>query len=646
VGLALLAAGPGVSAGLPSGLSEVVSSVRASFLGVSTHPGSSFGAGAADGWLPVSVIAARTGVTTCTLSWTPSGAAPAGLGYQVLDGGGGVLGGPVTGTGLVVTVPAMPAVTPGIRVGYGSWTSALSVGAAGPCITVPQAPTGVTAVAGSGSLTASWTPPAWDGGAAVTSATAAAAPGGATCTTAGTGCTITGLTDGTAYTVTVTATNPAGTGPASGPAAPVTPGVVPLAPSGVAATAGDTTADVTWLAPAGNGAVITGYTARAVPADPSLSTLTCTVTGTACTITGLVNGAGYAVGVRADSAAGSGAWSASVPTRARPAVLATAANRLWLDVAAPAALFADAACTTPVTAAGQPVGCLNDRSGLGHHATQSTAGQRPVAAVTAGSLGPSFDGVDDWLTFSAASLPTGTAVSTAFLVAAEDEADLTSGWKVALSWGYDAMNGEREIFKDSGTANAYVDDGGTTTLTDGGVFTSGAPQLVAAQHSGTSMSVWTAGRPGTSTAVTINTGTVRGVIGAEQWGPSFFWPGRIQEVIVLDTALTAAQRRTVETYLARKWAMPITPDPVVAPSAAVAGTTSVSVSWAAPAWNGGSAVTSYTATASPGGRTCSTAGTGCTITGLTHGTGYTVTVTATNPVGAGPASAASASVTP
>lgn len=78
----------------------------------------------------------------------------------------------------------------------------------------------------------------------------------------------------------------------------------------------------------------------------------------------------------------------------------------------------------------------------------------------------------------------------------------------------------------------------------------------------------------------------------------------------------------------------------------VAGDASGAVSWQRPSGAGANSITGYTATASPGGATCTTTGLGCTITGLTNGTAYTVTVTARNSSGEGPASAPSAAFTP
>jgi hypothetical protein len=82
---------------------------------------------------------------------------------------------------------------------------------------------------------------------------------------------------------------------------------------------------------------------------------------------------------------------------------------------------------------------------------------------------------------------------------------------------------------------------------------------------------------------------------------------------------------------------------------AVAGDTQASVPFTAPASNGGSTIISYTATSNPGNitGTLTQAGSGSiTVTGLTNGTAYTFTVTASNAAGSGPASAASNSVTP
>jgi alpha-tubulin suppressor-like RCC1 family protein len=84
-----------------------------------------------------------------------------------------------------------------------------------------------------------------------------------------------------------------------------------------------------------------------------------------------------------------------------------------------------------------------------------------------------------------------------------------------------------------------------------------------------------------------------------------------------------------------------------APTGVVAtpGDAQAAVTWVASS-SGGVGLVGYTVTSKPGGRTCTTTGLECTVTGLTNGTSYTFTVKATNTLGSGPSSTASAPVIP
>ena len=92
-------------------------------------------------------------------------------------------------------------------------------------LALPGAPTGVVATAGSGAATVSWTAPSSNGGSPINKYIVTSSPSGFTATAGGTDtwATVKGLTAGTAYTFTVTASNGSGTGPASSPSNSVIP---------------------------------------------------------------------------------------------------------------------------------------------------------------------------------------------------------------------------------------------------------------------------------------------------------------------------------------------------------------------------------------------------------------------------------------
>ncbi len=95
-----------------------------------------------------------------------------------------------------------------------------------PSATAPGAPTAVLAAAGNTQAAVSFTLPASDGGSAITSYTVTSNPGGKTATGSASPITVTGLTNGTSYTFTVTANNIVGSSSASLPSNSVTIGCI------------------------------------------------------------------------------------------------------------------------------------------------------------------------------------------------------------------------------------------------------------------------------------------------------------------------------------------------------------------------------------------------------------------------------------
>jgi RHS repeat-associated protein len=150
-----------------------------------------------------------------------------------------------------------------------------------------------------------------DGGAAITSYRATSLPDFITgsCNAPCTSVNVTGLSNGTAYTFTVTAINSVGMSAASDASNSVTPLSVPGAPTIGTAVGGNAQATVAFTAPASNGGTaITSYTATSTPGNKTGS---CTAPCTSINVTGLTNGAAYTFKVKATNAVGTGANSAA-----------------------------------------------------------------------------------------------------------------------------------------------------------------------------------------------------------------------------------------------------------------------------------------------------------------------------------------------
>jgi uncharacterized repeat protein (TIGR02543 family) len=270
-----------------------------------------------------SASSSASGTTTVNFSAPASNGGSAITGYTITSNPGGftctaaanATSCDVTGLtdGVAYTFTAVATNAIGNSTSSGASSAVTSAGAA-------SAPTSVTGTVGNGSsvITVSG---ASANGSPITGYTVQAydstgsAIAGKTCsiTSPATSCEITGLTNGSEYTFTATATNGVGTSAASAPSATVTPAGVPSAPTGVTATSGTGKVTVEWTAPAANGAAITSYTAQAYDPDGNaVSGATCTISApsTSCDVsTNLAAGTAYTFKVTATNAAGTGSAS-------------------------------------------------------------------------------------------------------------------------------------------------------------------------------------------------------------------------------------------------------------------------------------------------------------------------------------------------
>ncbi|MDT3307458.1 Ig-like domain-containing protein [Shewanella vaxholmensis] len=438
--------------------------------------------------------------------------------------------------------------------------------------------------------------------------------------------------------------------------------IVPGAPTIGAATAGDSEASISFVAPASaGGANITGYTVTSSP-DGFIGT----GAGSPITVTGLTNGVSYTFTVTATNSAGPGAASAASNsiTPAAPQTITfnnPGAQNFGTSPTLTATSSAGAGYVVTFTSSTTAVCTITSGGAL----TFVTAGTCTINADQAGdssflpasqvSRSFSVNPVAPSVPTSVVATAGDTLASIAFVAPVNIGGSVITGYTVTTNPAHVApVNGTASPIVIAGLTNGQ---GYTFTVTANNIVGSGAASVASNSITPAATQTITFATPsaqnfGTTPTLTATSDSgLTPVFTSSTTGVCTITSGGVLTFVTAGSCTINADQAGNSSYLpatqvSRTFAVnPVQPS---APTAvtAVAGDSSASVSFTAPISNGGSAITSYAVIASPGGATVNGTASPITFSGLTNGTAYTFTVTATNAAGTSAVSAASNSVTP